>query len=107
MSHLNSLMLLYSTNYCRRVVLPETLRRGPYAMVERTWRAKPPSLWGKSCLDFCYFFRPLYMRNELPQFLLLFQTLVFEKLVASIFATFLDPSMYEVTPYEIMGGGWW
>ena len=102
--------LVWSYNYLSRCVLPKNLRRGPYAVVDERCEDTTlypsienfllrhfcllldPSMWEMSCLNFCYFFRPLYVRNKLPKFLLLlcyFLDLVCEKWVASIFATFV------------------
>ena len=71
--------LLFSNTYVylSRGVLPENLRRGPYAVVERAVRAKPLLSYGifscnLKCHEFGYFFSLLYLHGEMPQVWLLF-----------------------------------
>ena len=101
--------------YLSKAVLPETLRRGPYAVVERAERAKPPSSLVEIKLNyygvFCYFLALVYREMQcyvLRGILLLFGPLYKGKcsvMYCGVFCYFLDPSIYVVTLYEIVGGG--
>ena len=82
--------------YLSRGVLPENLRRGPYAVVDE--RCEDTTLDLNSMKDllqrqFWHFFGPLYMRFTTTVLLALFWTLVYEVYYCGIFGTFLDPSM--------------
>ena len=82
-------------------VLPETLRRGPYAVVERAERAKSPSslveIKLNYCGVFCYFFSPCIQRNAMLCIAGYFATLIpliIEKcdvMCCGVFCYFLDP----------------